>query len=547
MFFRVKKVKGYEYLQIVESKREPGGKVRQQVLFTAGNLAELQKKGQVEALAESLARFCDNLAVINAHRAGQSKPVCCKRSGPDLIFSRLWSELGLDRIVHDLAQDRRFKFAAERAVFHTVVHRLFESGSDRSSLVWERDFVLPGTECLGLQHLYRAMGFLGTPLKDQSGAVSFAPRCVKDLIEEQAFARRRDLFTNLSMVFFDTTSIYFEGNGGSTLGKRGHSKDHRPDLKQMVVGVVLDDNGIPLCCEMWPGNTADVTTISEVVKRFQGCFNIKDVCIVADRGMISAKMLEFLESPECTFRYILGVRLRAVKEVRRDVLSRAGRYSEVEPACSRHEPLKVKEVIHNQRRYAVCLNEAQARKDAHDREQIVASLREKLKSGDKSLVGNDGYRKYLKTAGKGHFAVDEAKLQEEERFDGKWVLTSNTSLSAVEMALQYKCLWMVEATFRTMKSGLDTRPVFHQLDRTIRGHVFCSFLAILLRRELERRLAVKGHHFEWNDILHDLAALEEVTAELSGKRVIFRSEMRGCASKVFQAVGVAIPPTLRFA
>ena len=126
------------------------------------------------------------------------------------------------------------------------------------------------------------------------------------------------------------------------------------------------------------------------------------------------------------------------------------------------------------------------------------------------------------------------------------MLTSNTELSADELALQYKQLWMVENVFRTMKSGLDTRPVFHRLDRTIRGHVFCSFLAILLRRELERRLNEKGFNFEWNDILEDLAALEEVTAEVSGKQVIFRSEMKGCAGKVLQAAGVAAPPTVRF-
>jgi transposase len=314
----------------------------------------------------------------------------------------------------------------------------------------------------------------------------------------------------------------------------------------MVVGMVVDDQGIPLCCEMWPGNTADVKTIKEVVGRLKDCFQIRDVCVVADRGMISAEMLEFLESEECPPAYILGVRLRAVREVREEVLSRAGRYSEIEPENPRREPLKVKEVRHKSRRYAVCVNEAQARKDAYDRERIAASLREKLKSGDKSLVGNAGYRKYLKAAGKGHFEVDGEKLAAEARFDGKWVLTSNAAMTGKEMALQYKRLWMVEAMFRTMKSTLETRPVFHRLDRTIRGHVFCSFLAILLRRELERRLDRRGHKFEWADVLRDLAAVEEVKADLGGRRVVFRSELRGCAGKVMQAAGVAVPPTVKF-
>lgn len=190
---------------------------------------------------------------------------------------------------------------------------------------------------------------------------------------------------------------------------------------------------------------------------------------------------------------------------------------------------------------------SKARKDAHDRQLIVESLLEKLKSGDKSLIGNCGYRKFLKTKDGKNFQIDENKIRQDAIFDGKWVLTTNTSLSAVDLALQYKQLWMVENVFRTMKSGLDTRPVFHRLDRTIRGHVFCSFLAIVLRRELERRMAEKGYDFEWNDILHDIASIKDFTAEISGKTVIFRSEMRGCAGKVFQAAGVAVPPAVRFA
>lgn len=546
MFFRAKKVKGYRYLQIVESYRE-GGRMRQRVLMTLGNYEHWKNSGKLDSLLASGARLSEKLAVISEHQAGKSRPVSCKCIGPDKIFGRLWDELGLRGIIRSCAPGWKFKFDVERAVYRTVLHRLFESGSDRASLKWDDDFEISGADGLGLHHLYRAMGFLGRPVEDQAGAMKFAPRCTKDLIEEKLFDVRRDMFSSLSMVFFDTTSIYFEGNGGQTLGEYGYSKDHRSDRKQMVVGVVIDGDGMPLCCEMWPGSTADVSTIGEVVKRFQNCFGIRDVCIVADRGMISDEMLKFLESPECSFSYILEVRMRKVKEVRSEVLADSGEYQEVKRANPRHEPLKVKEVRLGGRRYVVCLNEKQARKDARDRQLIVESLLEKLKSGDKSLIGNRGYRKFLKTRDGNNFQMDENKIRQDAIFDGKWVLTSNTSLGAADLALQYKQLWMVENVFRTMKSGLDTRPVFHRLDRTIRGHVFCSFLAIVLRRELERRMAEKGYGFEWNDILHDIASIKDVAAEISGKTVVFRSEMRGCAGKVFQAAGVAVPPAVRFA
>lgn len=546
MFFRVKKVRNYEYLQIVESYRE-NGKMRQRVMITLGSYQHWKDSGKLDSLLASGARLSEKLALISEHQAGKSKPVSCKSIGPDLIFGRIWSELGIGGVIRECVQGRRFSFDIERAVYRTVMHRIFESGSDRASLKWDDDFKLQDSEDFGLQHLYRAMGFLGSPLKKQKGAMKFAPRCVKDVVEEKLFDKRRDLFSNLSMVFFDTTSIYFEGEGGETLGEYGYSKDHRPDRKQMIVGVVIDGAGMPLCCEMWPGNTSDVSTIKEVVKRFQDCFGIREVCIVADRGMISSGMLEFLESRECSFSYILGVRLRKVKEVRGELLAGSGDYQEIKRANPRHEPLKVREVEINARRYVICLNEKQARKDAHDRDLIISSLQEQLKAGDKSLVGNKGYRKFLKISGRNHFQVDEDKIRQEASFDGKWVLTTNTSLSASELALQYKQLWMVENVFRTMKSGLDTRPIFHRLDRTIRGHVFSSFLAILLRHELERRLAGKGYDFEWNEILRDLASVKDVTAEISGKNVIFRSEMKGCAGKVFQAAGVAIPSAIRFA
>ncbi|MBV8231711.1 MAG: hypothetical protein JO329_17145, partial [Planctomycetaceae bacterium] len=208
-------------------------------------------------------------------------------------------------------------------------------------------------------------------------------------------------------------------------------------------------------------------------------------------------------------------------------------------------PLKVKEVWVEDRRYVVCLNEDEARKDATDREAIVAALREQLGAGDKSLVGNKGYRRYLGRGGADHFRVDEAKVAEDARYDGKWVLRTNTELDSAEVALQYKQLWMVEQWFRSCKSLLQTRPIFHKCDETIRGHVFCSFLALVLRQELQARLEERGHELEWADVTGDLDRLQMVEVEQDGKRFLLRSEIQGSCGKVFQAVGVAVPPTVQ--
>jgi len=536
----------YRYIQIVENRRE-GGKVRQRTLMTVGRLDVLQASGQMDALIRSGMRFCEKLAVIDAAENGAGGTTL--RIGPDLVFGRLWEQLGIQGELRTLLKSRRFGFDVERAVYLTVLHRLCVSGSDRAAEKWRRDYRIPGTESLELHQLYRAMAFLGDelPVSEQEVRTPFSPRCTKDLIEERLFARRRDLFTDLQLVFLDTTSIYFEGEGAG-IGKHGKSKDHRPDLKQMVVAAVLDGEGTPVCCELWPGNTADVKSLLPIVKRLRKRFGIGEVCIVADRGMISKETIAELEDPGTNWKYILGARMRRQKEVRDQVLGRAGAYKEVMPErinAKDPAPLKVKEVWEEDRRYVVCLNEEQRRKDAFDRKAIVEHLREQLKRGAKSLVGNKGYRKYLSVKGKERFAIDEKKIKAEARYDGKWVLRTNLDLPAEEIALKYKQLWMVEDIFRTMKSILDTRPIYHKCTETIRGHVFCSFLALCLRKDLADRLAAKGSKLEWSDIVRDLAELQEMHTVFSGKPFILRNQLKGCAHKVLQAAGVAAPPTVR--
>ena len=547
MFFRIKQSGPRQYLQIVENARADGS-VRQRVLVTLGRLDQLQASGHLDGLLASGARFAEHVLLLTAHRSGQAPAITTRRIGPTLIFERLWQETGCAQVLAQLLGHRQFEFPVERAVFLTVLHRLCATGSDRAAQRWKEDYLIDRADDIELHQLYRAMAWLGEqlPAQQQQGSTKLVPRCTKDVIEEQLFARRRDLFSELDIVFFDTTSLYFEGEGGDTLGAHGHSKDHRPDLHQLVVGAVLDGAGRPICCELWPGNTADVTTLIPIVDRLWRRFHIRKICIVADRGMISAATIADLEQQG--WPYILGARMRQQKEVSEQVLADQSRFRKVVGA--RHKstdpaPLKVKEVQVEGRRYVVCVNPEQVEQDRQKRAQIVASLREQLRRGDKALVGNKGYRRYLKVEGDSHFAIDEAKLQEEARFDGTWVLRTNTDWSNADVALQYKKLWMVEQWFRSCKTLLETRPIYHHRDETIRGHVFCSFLALVLRQELQARLESRGHHFEWADIIRDLERLQYVEVAQGDKHYLLRSELQGTAGRVFQSVGVAIPPTVQ--
>ena len=272
MFVRTKKSGKYSYLQIVESTRE-GKHVKQRVLGTLGRLDALASSGRLDELTRSLSRFSTALSVIDAHREGSVRALGTVSIGPSLVFERLWHDLGIDEVLREQLLASRCRFSIERAIFLTVLHRLFDPGSDRSAERWKEDFTIEGAEGIELHHLYRSMGWLGETIM-KLGADAKATRCRKDLIEEELFRRNRDLFSSLEVVFFDTTSLYFEGEGGESLGQYGHSKDHRPDLKQMIVGVVLDGEGRPICCELWPGNITDVTTLAVVVKRLKSRFAI---------------------------------------------------------------------------------------------------------------------------------------------------------------------------------------------------------------------------------------------------------------------------------
>jgi transposase len=553
MYFRKKTSGGRAYLQIVESRRE-GAAVRQQVIATLGRLDELRGSGQLERLLRSGARFADKAIVLDAVAAGGAIPSEARRIGPALAFERLWQETGCRAVVESLAGSRRHDFPLERAVFLTVLHRLFSGGSDRAADRWRQDYRIEGVEDLGLHHLYRAMGWLGEELAadQQAGATPFAPRCLKDVMEEELFARRRDLLSTLDLVFMDTTSLYFEGAGG-TLGRRGFSKDHRPDLNQMILAVLLDGDGRPVCTEMWPGNTADVTSLIPAVDRLRRRFSINRVCVVADRGMISAATIAELEARKLL--YILGVRERTDKLVRELVLDDPAPFVPFFLTKRKKEiDYEAKAVTLAGRRYIVCRNHDQMRKDAADRAKILAALERELKKGDKALVGNKGYRRFLMKPDGGHFAIDRAKAEEDAKFDGVFVLRTNARLSPLEAMLVYKQLWTVERAFRTSKSLFETRPIYHKLDETIRGHVSCSFLALVLKKELEDRIAAiaapaadgePANRASWPDILADLESLTETEVEQDGKRFLLRSAPRPAASLALRAAGVALPPTVR--
>ena len=562
MFCRTKVAGGQTYLQIVESYRADG-RTRQRVVASLGRLDRLAASGGLDRLIRSACRFSRTLLALSEANGRTHDPAVRWRSiGPALLFGALWDATGCATILRTALKGRRFGFEVERAVFASTLHRIMASGSDRQSCRWLHDQAIPGTEGLELHQFYRAMAWLGTPLEgEQAPEVKFSPRCTKDWIEEELFFERRDLYTNLDMAFFDTTSIYFHGEGGTELGRYGKSKDFRPQCKQLVVGMVLNGDGIPVASEIWSGNTGDVTALDRVAARVQERFGLRSICVVADRGMISRETLARIEARG--WHFILGARHRIGKEIQEKVLTDPAPYETVEMPRAKKRPLQleVKEVPvtdveagdgenagdakTGSRRYVVCRNPAQARKDAATRESILKKLHTRLeRDGPKGLVEDRGFKRYFRAKG-GAFEVDHDRIQSETRFDGLWVLQTNTELEPSAIAARYEALWMVEECFGSNDALLDTRPIFHKSDETIRGHVFCSFLALVLQSELRRRMQAAGIEAEWADILRDLNALTETEIEQDGKRFLVRSTTPGSVAAILRCAGARLPKTIR--
>lgn len=504
------------YIQIVEAVRE-NGKVRQKVLLNMGRIEDVQN-GELDRLITSLAKFskkkwiqaeAEKFLVHNA-----------KEWGLELIFRHLWDQLHLDSILKDSFSRAYTSKQLAEAIYAMVLNRISDPLSKRGVNRWIEEVYRPAFSELELHHFYRALDLLAEH---------------KEQIEKELFMRTQSLFNmQVDIVFWDTTSTYFEGQGPDELGRYGYSKDHRSDRIQVMIGVLMNRFGIPIAHEVFPGNTSDTATFRQIITDMRKRFNLNRVVFVGDRGMVSKDILDELNRNQ--IEYIVGMRMRKVKDVG-EVLKTGGRYKVV------RDNLKVKEVWYDADRYIVCYNPVQAEHDKKARGEMVQKLGKQLENnGVKSLVGNSGYRRYLLLNKDAIVGINQEILKEEARYDGKYVLRTNCQLDTDEVALAYKDLWRVERAFREIKSSLDLRPVYHWKDSRVRGHIMVCFLALVLESALRRKLLEKKSEVEYLYLLRDLQQLKAVELTIGGERYLCRTELAGNAHEAFKALGGIRPP-----
>jgi len=503
MFLRVSKQKRadgsiiahYQLAESLWSKSKKRSVTR--IVYSFGRVDDPRVVERLRKLARNILRRCSPEEIVADEPSWQV--LDAYSYGGVYVLEALWRRLGIAEIIRSLAAGRRYGFAIERAVFAMVANRALAPCSKLYCYEqWLREDVrMDGVEHLSLQHLYRAMDFLIDH---------------KEAIEKAVYFHVSDLLKlEVDLIFYDTTSLHFEvDEEGGRLLKRGHSKNGRSDAPQIVVGLAVTRDGLPVRHWVFPGNTVDVSTVERVKEDLRG-WRLGRCLFVGDAGMVSGENLRTLSLGGG--KYVVCMPVHRGGEVAREVLTRKGRYQSVA------DNLRVKEVIigdgERRRRYVLCHNPEEERRQRRHRAKVLAELEAELaclaQRDDHSkricqLVSSRRYGKYLRQTKTGKLAIDRAAVHQAAKLDGKFVVHSNDdTLSAEDMALAYKQLMRVEQAWHTLKSGLKMRPVYHWAEHRIRAHVFLSVLALLLERVAERACGDT-----WRNIRDDLKQIKLV-------------------------------------
>ncbi len=541
------------YLQLAHNRRA-GGVTRAEVLLNLGREDELDVEG-LRRLARSIRRYTDpgEEGGVPIEPAEGLEVVASRPLGGAWLLDGLWRQLGVAEALRELLGTRRFATDVERVLFALVANRALAPCSKLAAAEWaSEDVAIPGLERMDDDQAYRALDLL---IEADAEAK----------VQESVFFACADLLNlEVDLLFFDTTSTYFEAEPDSAADDEeeeqapfralGHSKDHRPDLPQVVIGLAVTREGIPVRVWVWPGNTNDQTVISEVKDDLRG-WRLGRCVWVVDRGFSSDANLRYLTRGG--HHWIAGERMRDGSADAQAALARPGRYQSV------RDNLRVKDIRlgagDNMRRFVVCHNPAEAARDKAERDAHIARLEAELQRietarakaktakahaahtrAECALRDHPTLSRYLRQTTTGRLQVDRQKIAAEERLDGKYLLSSSDpDLSAEEIALGYKNLREAERSFRDLKTTLELRPVFHRLEHRIRAHVIVCWLALLLIRVAERRSGQS-----WRRIATELQRLHLVTLEGEAGAVQQTTQPTDSQRAILAALEIEPPPRI---
>jgi len=525
MYIRIKRVKNSqgklrEYLLVVEGKRIEG-KVRQKTIANLGRLDLIRETQLSDLLVEKLRDYTKYSQLMD-----MAKTSCdwAKEYGIILILRRLWETIGLDGLFKQYLKKYKYRSNLSEAILGIVILRLISAGSEYHTAGWLNFCYEPRWEALKLQHLYRALDFVYYH---------------KQSLEKDLFFKTANLFNQeLDLVMFDTTSLKYWGEAEDIdLLQYGYSKEKRGDLKQLIIGILMTKEGLPIGCQIFPGNTSDLKSFLYIIKKLREEYKLGKLIWVADRGMVSTQNISKLN--ELNQEYILGVKMRQFNQDKRD------KFLSLDGMFPVRDDLYVKEItVPNEGRYIICYNPKEAEIERKKREFFQQVLEKKIeKSTTKEWIIKNGYKKYIDIT-EGKIELNKKRLRAEYQFDGKWVLLTNSKLDSKQVALYYKDLWQIEACFRDLKDDLETTPIYHFTERRIIAHIFVSFLSLLLKITFAKKLRQIDKDASYQEVFEAVREIKAVKLTEGRKEIIFRTEFPQRAHLAFKAKGIAPPPRI---
>lgn len=530
MFLRkVVNAKGVAYLQIAESYREEG-KNRQRVLFSMGRLDVLQATGQLDRITAALSRFCQKIKLVDL-----SKEVSVQETfvfGSIYLLKKLFERTPLLGIVEEMAEGHsQLEIPLVEVVFALLVSR-FVSPCSKLSLKenWLERFY-PELVCQGmaLHHIYRTLDLLFLH-KEEIQKKLLYPTSQISLFEAP----------KVELVFYDTTTLRFESvrEDIGDLRRFGYSKEKRNDCTQVILGLMLDREGLPVGYKLFPGNTYEGKTLLIVLKQLKEEYHISRLIFVADRGMINGGNLEAIRA--AGFEFIIGMKLWTMKEAEQKQIT------EIKQWDYETAEYKVKELLHEEGRLIVTWSLDRAKRDQQVRSDLLEKLEAKLKKEDDpaSLISHKGFKRYLKTTQKGKVAINQKAIDEETKRDGLFGILTNTAkeaLLAQDIMVRYKELWKIEDAFGEIKGTLEARPMFHWTDKRIEGHMMICFLAYYLEATITQKLKKENAGFTVPKAFDVLNQVRAIPVKIRNQTVWVRTKMDEISAKTFKVLKIQIP------
>lgn len=504
------------YLQLVQSYRDKNGKPKHRVLCNLGREEDVLNNGIADSLAEKLAALTNNLIVLNKKEQGIGATFLL---GPILALDTIWKKLNITGLLESIKNENLVNIDFEKAVKLMVLNRLVDPKSKLGIKAWKKKLYSEEFKSIELQHLYRTIDILADN---------------NDILQKSLYKTTLSLFKpQIRLLFYDLTTLYFESQVPSALKRFGYSKDNKTDCVQIILGLIISQDDIPLGYEIFPGNTYEGHTVKRMLDKLKVKYEIEKIVFVADKGILSEKVL--LELETAGYEYIVAYRIAGMPKKDKDRLVGTQDYSVI------NEDLRVKEVPYKGRRLILGYSEKKAGRDRYMRIEVLKKLEQKIRKDKKGLIANATHKKYLEITDCS-VKIDPCKVEEQSKWDGYFgFITNNTKLTSHEIIKAYRLLWQIEESFRCMKSTLDLRPVYHWTEKRIKGHIMLCFLSFYILRIIQRQLISVGLDLSPAKIMESLSEIQAIEIKSENKKYFARTDIVGQNNQILRTLGVKIP------